>query len=134
MTHLSRSVLATCVSLAALGCGQESPSGSGGSERTVAWVLQVVSQTDSGVRVWLDGEAIYSQATPLTQGHRVEVERPYRTGEHVVQFEVLAASVNPSSYTAAWTVQVKPTGPFFTADGVPTALSVGERLTIRVPL
>jgi hypothetical protein len=132
MVGLGRVVFAGYVSLAALGCGQEGPSGSGGSARTVAWVLEVVSPTDFGARVWLDGEAIYSQTVPLVRGHRVEVEKPYRAGEHVVQFEILSASVDPSTYTAAWTVQVKPTGPSLTADGVPTALSVGERLTIRV--
>jgi hypothetical protein len=97
-------------------------------------VLQLVSQADFGVRVSLDGEAIYSQPAPLAQSHRVEVERPYGTGTHVVEFEVLAASVSPSTYTATWTVQVTPRGPFFTADGVPTVLTVGERLTVRVPL
>ena len=134
MKHSSRVVIAVSVGLGAIACGQESPSGSERTDRTVSWVLQVVSQTDFGVRIWLDGEAIYTQATTLTQGHRVEVERPYRAGEHVVQFELLAASINPSTYTAAWTVHVAPTGPFFTADGVPTVLTVGERLTVRVPL
>jgi hypothetical protein len=134
MSHLSRLVPAVFVGLAAIACGQESPSASAGPDRSVAWALQITSQAEFGVRVWLDGEAIYSQASPLAQSHRVEVQRPYAAGSHVVQFEVLAASINPSTYTAAWTVHVTPTGPFFTADGVPTALTVGERLTLQVAL
>lgn len=134
MNHLGRLVMAVLAASAAIACGQNNPSASGASDRSVAWVLQIVSQADFGVRVWLDGEAIYSQATLLAQSHRVEVERPYGTGAHVVEFEVLAAKASPATYTATWTVHVTPAGPLFTADGAPTVLAVGERLTVRVSL
>ncbi len=137
MNNWSRLVIAVLAGVAATACGHESPSAAGEVDRVdrkVAWVLQIGSEADFGVRVWLDGQAIYSQATPLAQSHRVEVETSYVAGAHVVEFEVLAASASPSTYTAAWTIRVTPTGPFFTADGVPTALTVGERLTVRVPL
>ncbi len=131
MTYSAWWVFVSCVLVSATGCGRGGPAD---ADRTVAWRLGIVSQSSFGVRIWLDGEAVYSQTSPATQGHQVEVERPYRPGEHLVEFEILVANPNPSTYTAAWTVQVKPTGPFFTADGVPTVLSVGQRLTIRVPL
>lgn len=131
MTHLGGRLLAVSLIVGAISCGDEGPTD---ADRTVAWRLGIASQGDFGVRIWLDGEGVYSQTTAATQRHEVELERPYRSGEHVVEFEILAASSNPSTYTAAWTVQVKPSGPFFTADGVPTVLRIGERLTIRVPL
>jgi len=122
---------ASCLIAGALACGHGSTTD---ADRTVAWRLQIVSPAAFGVRIWLDGEAVYTQAAATAQGHQVEVERPYRPGEHLVVFEILAASSNPSTYAAAWTVQVKPGGASFTADGAPTALNAGERLTVRVPL
>jgi hypothetical protein len=77
MNHLGRLATAVLAASTAIACGQQSPSGSGASDRSVAWVLQIASEADFGVRVWLDGEAVYSQATPLAQSHKVEVERPY---------------------------------------------------------
>lgn len=131
MIHMaSRALVSSLVVVGtASGCG-----GLTGPDCTVAWRLEIVSQSSFGVRIWLDGEAVYTQTAPATQRHQVDVQRPYRAGEHLLEFEILAANSNPGTYTAAWTVQVKPSGSSFTADGVPTALSVGERLTIRVPL
>jgi hypothetical protein len=127
-------LFASCLLATPLACGRGGQSGPTDTERTVAWRLQIVSESTFGVRIWLNGEAVYAVAAATAQGHHVEVERPFRPGEHVVEFEILAASADPSTYTAAWTVQVKPKGAMFTADGVPTLLSAGQRLTVRVPL
>lgn len=103
---------------------------------SVNWRLEITNQSQAsfGVRVLLDGESIYSHAPATRVGHTVEVDRPYSAGQHRVEFEILSATGSPSIYRAAWTVRVTPDGPFFHADGVPTSLSIGERLTLNVRL
>jgi hypothetical protein len=66
------------------------------------------------------------------QSHVAEVVQAYRRGVHIVEYEILAAESNPAFYTAGWAVEVRPGNSVVTADGPPTLLSVGERLTIRV--
>ena len=106
------------------------------ASRTVTWRLEIGNRSGAsfGVRILLDGDSVYEYAAAAQQGHTVEVVRPYVSGAHLVEFEILAATSSPSTYSAAWTVRVTPTGPFFHADGVPTSLAIGERLKVTVPL
>lgn len=107
-----------------------------GSGRTVNWRLEIANHSGAsfGVRILLDGESIYLHSASTKEQQTIEVERPYSAGRHRVDFDILAATASPSVYAAAWTVRVTPAGPFFHADGVPTSLSVGERLTVNVTL
>jgi hypothetical protein len=93
--------------------------------------MELINQGDAsfGVRMRLDGQEVYSDAS-LKEHHLVEVERPYVRGPHVIEFEILRASRRKSTYKAALTVRVIPTGPWVHADGVPTVLAVGGRLVI----
>jgi hypothetical protein len=98
---------------------------------TVQWRIELINQGEVsfGVRMRLDGQEVYSDAS-LKEHHLVEVERPYLPGPHAIEFEILRATRRTSTYKAALTVQVIPTGPWVHADGVPTVLTVGGRLAI----
>ena len=131
MTRLAGRLIASCLIVGVASCGHGGPTD---PDRTVAWRLDIGAEGDFAVRIWLNGEAVYSQSTPAARWHVVDVERPYRRGEHVVEFEILAASSSPATYAPSWTIRVRPGNTSATADGAPTILSVGERLTIRVSL
>lgn len=122
-------------SLGGCGAAAKGPTGPDPS-KTIAWRLEIASNSEAGfgVRMLLDGEAVYSDATITRTGHRTDVVRSYTAGPHVIEFEILAAVRSPAVYAAAWTVKVSPNGRFFHADGVPTSLAVGERIRITVPL
>lgn len=129
MTRLAGRTLAACLIVGGVSCGQSGPTD---SDRTVRLSLAIWAPVNFAVRIWVDGETIYSQSAPTTQSHVAEVVQAYRRGVHVVEYEILAADSNPALYTAGWTVEVRPGNVLLAADGPPTLLSVGERLTIRV--
>ena len=89
-------------------------------------------QVSFGLRIRLDGEQVYYNRSTTQSYHVVELERPYAPGSHEIQFEILQAARRRSTYRAHLTVQVRPTGPSVFAQGVPTSLAIGERLTLNV--
>lgn len=134
-------LLLSCLAVAGAACGQGGRTDTGttgtgpmDTGRTIAWRLDIRAETDFAARIWLNGQAVYSQSEPATRWHTVDVEQPYRQGEHVIQFEILGASVNPGTYLPGATVQVKPGNTLTSIDGVPCWLGVGERCTMRVRL
>jgi hypothetical protein len=123
--------LSLSVCLAGLqGCGNEESPG-----EPVAWNLgmgKVSGGGGFGVRIILDGEPVYERSDVAQAAHVVDVVRPYGSGSHRLEFEILAAQGDPGLYAAGWSYRLENRAVH--ADGAPTPLAVGQRLTINVDL
>jgi hypothetical protein len=90
-----------------------------------------VDQVRFAVRIRLDGEQVYLDRSTSVAHHVVELERSHAPGPHEIQFEILDATRRRSTFQAHVT-WAPPTGPSFSALGVPTTLAVGEQLTLKL--
>jgi hypothetical protein len=108
----------------------------GPDETAVSWSIEVATLDDAGfgARIFLNGEEVYAEPGTGRPSHAVDVVRPYVAGENLVEVEVIASSHASGGYVASCTADVAPTGEVVHADGVPQALKVGERLSLRISL
>ena len=132
LTARGRSACAGLALVAALGgCDPAGP-----DEEVVAWEIDVASVSDAGfgVRIFLNGEEVYSEVAAERMSHHVDVVRPYMTGDNLIEAEIIASTRSPAQYVASSTAEVSPTHQVVHADGVPSVLAVGERLFLRISL
>jgi hypothetical protein len=120
--------------LAGCGSGVDGPDKS--TPSTISWRLQVATSGGAfGARMFLDGEQVYLDSSATRLVHVVDVVRPYRGGDHVLEVEIVSsASATASVYVAACSAQASPGGKALQADGIPWTLVVGERLRLSVSL
>jgi len=119
------------------GCGSSAGGPDKSTPSTISWRLEVASQgaIAYGARIFLDGEEVYLDSSTTRTAHRVDLVRPYRAGEHVLEVEIVAsASATASIYVASCWAQASPGGKALVADGIPWTLAVGERLRLSVSL
>jgi hypothetical protein len=116
------------------GCGGSGHQPGDSTPITITWTLDIHAQqaVPFGARVFLDGEQVYLESSPVQSAHRIILIRPYAAGEHVLEVEIVSSQeVRPMVYTASCTA-MKANGTGVHADGIPWTLLVGERLTLRV--
>lgn len=122
----------SCLGIPSLGCASQQ-GGPSASSSTAQWAVDVgnVAQAGFGVRLWINGEVVYSETAPQAH-HAVRVTRIHQGGQQVVEAEILSAATSPSVYAMSVTLAVVPAGRVVHADGVPTSLEVGQRLRMTL--
>jgi hypothetical protein len=105
-------------------------------ETAVSWSIEVATLDEAGfgASIFLNGEEVYAEPGAGRSSHAVGVVRPYLAGENLVEVEIIASIQASAGYVASCTAEVAPTGEVVHADGVPQALKVGERLSLRISL
>ncbi len=132
----SRSISSLILGTALLACGTTGDTPAVMDATSINWQIDVGTRSDVlfGVRVLINGEQVYVQANPMQPSHRVDVVRPYRPGEHLLEVELISSSGSPALFAASSTAEVKPRGRIVHADGIPWTLGIGERLFLKVSL